>query len=145
MASVTIEVKGVDRLCRKLTTIQNEIPVELIKAMNKSAAIVNASAKALVPVDTGALRNSIHIKRAETHGSTVTSGVVTNKEYAPYVEFGTGSRGGSPAATKLGISFNRGIKGQIAQPYLYPALKMNRSKIEKVVAEAVIQAARKGK
>ena len=144
MASITIQVKGVDRLKRKLTGIQNGVPPELMSAMNKAAAVVNASAKALVPVDTGALRNSIHMKRAEANGDEVTSGVVTNKEYAPYVEFGTGSRGGSPAATKLGISFNRDFKGQIAQPYLYPALRQNRDKINEIVAKAVITAARKG-
>jgi HK97 gp10 family phage protein len=145
MASINIQVKGVDRLNRKLTLIQGEVPEELRKAMNKAAAVVSASAKALVPVDTGALRNSIHIKKAEAHGDSVTSGVHTSKEYAPYVEFGTGARGGSPAATKLGVTFNRHIKGQVAQPYLYPALKQNSGKINEIVAQAVIAATRKGK
>lgn len=145
MASVTIEIKGASRLRRKLTSIQNGVPEELLAAMDRSAAVVNASAKALVPVDTGALRSSIHVKRAEIRGDTVSSGVVTNKEYAPFVEFGTGSRGGSEAASKLGVSFNRNIKGQIAQPYLYPALKQNRGKINEIVAKAVVTATRKGK
>jgi HK97 gp10 family phage protein len=69
--------------------------------LEEAGRIVQGQSKRLVPVDSGRLRNSISmdVKRDVAI-------VGTNVEYAPYVEYGT--------------------RRQSAQPYLRPALDMNR-------------------
>lgn len=84
-------------------------------ALTASALIVEGQAKALVPVDTGNLKGSIthEVKEKEAR-------VGTNVEYAPFVELGTSK--------------------MAAQPYLNPALEMNRSNIKKIFASAIKEA-----
>ena len=73
---------SIDSIILKLENLEN---FDVSKALEKACFIVENTAKALVPVDTGNLRNSI------THEVYGNEGVVgTNVEYAPYVEFGTG-------------------------------------------------------
>jgi HK97 gp10 family phage protein len=81
-------------------------------ALEASALLVEGQAKALTPVDTGNLRNSI---THEVEGKEAKVG--TNVEYAPFVELGT-------------------VK-MAAQPYLNPALEMNKGNIQRIFAEAI--------
>lgn len=84
-------------------------------ALTASALVVEGQAKALVPVDTGNLRNSIthEVNKQEAR-------VGTNVEYAPFVELGT-------------------VK-MAAQPYLNPALEANKGNIKKIFADAIKEA-----
>lgn len=75
------------------------------KTLQRAGMLVEADAKRNCPVDTGRLRASITTSPVEEH--TVTIG--TNTEYAPYVELGT---------CKMS-----------AQPFLQPALDMNKQAI----------------
>jgi HK97 gp10 family phage protein len=115
-------IQGLAQLQTKLTRMQNN-RAQLRSAMNQSTALVDGEAKTIVPVDTGALRSSIHASVDETPASIVGK-VATGLEYAPHVEFGT---------VKMG-----------AQPYLFPALQRNRGRIQKLFAGAV-KTAVKGK
>ena len=81
-------------------------------ALEASALLVEGQAKALAPVDTGNLRNSI---THEVEGQEAKVG--TNVEYAPFVELGTSK--------------------QAAQPYLNPALEQNKGNIKRIFAEAI--------
>jgi HK97 gp10 family phage protein len=81
-------------------------------ALEASALLVEGQAKALAPVDTGNLRNSI---THEVEGQEAKVG--TNVEYAPYVELGT-------------------VK-MAAQPYLNPALEQNKGNIKRIFADAI--------
>ena len=82
------------------------------KALEASALVVEGAAKNLAPVDTGNLRNSIthEVEKKEAR-------VGTKVEYAPFVELGT-------------------VK-MAAQPYLNPALEMNKGNIRKIFADAI--------
>lgn len=82
-------------------------------AVQKAAFDVEARAKELVPVDTGALKNSIQSEMTGDLSAVVAVGM----EYAPYVEYGT-SRGA-------------------AQPYLTPAADMVRPGFEAAVKQLV--------
>ena len=82
------------------------------KALTTSALLVEGDAKLRAPVDTGNLRSSLNHK-VETDRATIG----TNVEYAPFVEFST-SR--TPA-----------------QPFLEPALRENKGKIQKIFAEHI--------
>ena len=145
----SIEILGVDNLVAKLNSISNADRVE--DAVNQATLLVHGQAKALAPVDTGALAGSIRPKVIRK-GTTIIGKVYTNLSYAVYVEFGTGSKGkgsyDNPNVTPTyrdtpwiytpdgGETFYR-TEGQVAQPYLYPALKMNEKKIRILLNNAL--------
>ena len=140
MASITI--KGIDSLVRKLNKISQTEQVK--QTMNTAVVLVHGQAKALAPVDTGNLAGSIHPK-VITMDKMVIGKVFTNVSYAPYVEFGTGSKGSGTYPNKdIDLSYRNTpwvytpdggetfytTEGQVAQPFMYPALKQNEKKIK---------------
>ena len=147
MASITI--KGIDSLIHKLNNISKTEQVK--ETMNTAVLLVHGQAKALAPVDTGNLAGSIHPK-VITQGKTIIGKVYTNLSYAPFVEFGTGIKGNGTYPNKdISLSYrstpwvytpNDGedfyyTEGQVAQPYMYPALKRNEKKIKAMFKEAL--------
>ena len=106
---------------KKLTTSTQD-NMEL--AMNKSIKIMSAEAKSLCPVDTGQLRNSIMTDSFTMNDKTYGE-VYTNCEHGVYVEFGTGQRGSETNQNEEveGITYRADWKGQVAQPFMYPAYK----------------------
>ena len=84
---------GLDKLMRKYGELGTSVAEESMqRAVLASAKLVQAEAKLLCPVHDGELRRSIKCK-AEQRDDRVIGTVYTNKEYGPYVEFGTGPRG----------------------------------------------------
>jgi HK97 gp10 family phage protein len=145
-----VSIKGVDRLTQRFNKIAD---MELNATMNKATQLVHGQAKALAPVDKGGLVGSIHMQVKHT-GKELQGRVYTNLEYAPYVEFGTGINGnGTYPYTIEGLNLeykNKGwayydedkgewiyTKGQVAQPYMYPALKENEKTIKRMFKDAV--------
>lgn len=78
-----IELKGANELKRKLNNLSN---LEVLEMVKEATLIVHGQAKILAPVDTGNLRNSIHMSIDETD-ENATGKVFTNCEYAVYQEF----------------------------------------------------------
>lgn len=148
MATVTI--KNVDRLIQRLNKIAD---MDLKEKMVQATKVVHAQAKALAPVDTGNLAGSIHMK-VNKKGENIEGRVYTNVQYAPYVEFGTGIKGNGSYPCKVeslnlsyhdtpwvftpdgGKTFYR-TKGQVAQPFMYPALKQNEKYIKQLFKDGV--------
>lgn len=143
-------IKNVDRLLSRLNNIAK---MDLKKTMVQATKVVHAQAKNLAPVDTGNLAGSIH-QEVKINGKNIAGRVFTNLQYAPYVEFGTGSNGdGSYPYEIEGITLsyrntpwiytpNGGetfyyTNGQEAQPYMYPALKQNEKYIRQLFKEGV--------
>ena len=119
----------------------NSINDALISGVSKAALLVQGSAKNKAPVDSGALRQSIRADKAKNQGGNVTTTVSTNLEYAPYVEFGTGSRGQSTNTnTEVEVSYRSDWRGNKAQPFLWPALRENRNNSIKIIREEVRKA-----
>lgn len=81
-----------------------------------AAQMIQQSAQAKCPVDTGALRDSIAIKNIEG-ASTIGARVAPGMFYAEYVEYGTG-RKGDPSAPYEHVQSWPGMK---PQPYMRPA------------------------
>lgn len=148
MASV--KIKGIDSLTQRFNKIAN---MELRSAMNEATKLVHGQAKTLAPADTGQLRGSIHMQVKDT-GKELQGRVYTNVEYAPYVEFGTGVTGNGTYPYEIeGLNLeyrNKGwayydedkdewiyTKGQVAQPYMYPALKENEKTIKRILKDGV--------
>lgn len=150
MASIDITVNGIESLTQRFKNISK---MNLRGAMTKAVTVVHAQAKTLAPVDTGNLAGSIHMDIKE-EAKTIIGRVYTNLQYAPYVEFGTGIKGNGTYKYKvkdLNLTYrNSGwvytpdggdtfyyTEGQVAQPYMYPALKENEKYIKKLFNEDV--------
>lgn len=118
-------------------------------AVNKATALVAGDASANAPVDKGALKASVHMEPAKGVGTNVQGRVFTNLEYAPFVEFGTGRKGQGTYPYKIkGVSLTYRqtpwmfenedgemiwTAGQVAQPFMYPAIKNNETQVKQIL------------
>lgn len=122
-------MEGLDKLMRKLDALGTQIAGETMeKAVGASTKTVQAEARlncAGFRIPTGELRQSIHT-RVVREDDRVIGTVYTNKEYAAYVEFGTGPAG---EADHQGISPN--VTPVYSQKgWIMPAKAMDREKAE---------------
>ena len=148
-------MQGANELIRKFQRLGGQHASQMIlTAVHQGAKFVQAEAKLRAPANTGELRQS----------NIAVGEVFVAVEHGIYVELGTGPKG---AASHSGISpevsvFYRStpwyvhesqidvgpyrfakkgefykMYGQPAQPYLYPALKNNETKVQKVIANYV--------
>ncbi|MCO5156111.1 MAG: HK97 gp10 family phage protein [Aquamicrobium sp.] len=121
--SVRIRVKGVKGLGRAFRNATGMVSEKIDKAVEKNATEMVGTAKALVPENTGALKESIG-KEKVTNGWKVEA----TDEAAPYVEFGT--------------------RKMDPQPFFFPAYRLNKKRFNgrvKRAAKAAIKEAGIGK
>jgi HK97 gp10 family phage protein len=100
--------------------VKAKITPAVTASVQAACQYVAEEAKAICPVDTGALRDSISF-RVDEVGSTIQGTVYAGMFYAAYVEYGTGRRGAGSAGAG-GYPYTPTWAGQTAQPYLRPAL-----------------------
>ena len=110
-----------------------------LKWLEMAAMIIEGSAVALCAVDTGRLRDNIDYKVSK---SEMAAYVGTNVEYAIYIEFGTGEfaengngrKGGwaYPKPDGSGWVFTLGMR---PQPFIRPAFRNNKQKIQKLLKQ----------
>lgn len=150
-----VEIKNIDRLIKRLENIKT---ADLVPLVNKATLIIEAQAKALCPVQDGGLRASIH-PDVKVEGKIIIGKVYTSKEYAPYVEFGTGIKGNGTYPYKVeGLSLSYRdtgwvytpdgekfyyTEGMVAQPFMFPALHLNKDKINKLINDGYNELLRK--
>lgn len=104
-------------------------------AVQVASQAVLEAAQAIVPVDTGELRDSGSVVVEETD-KTVVGRIVFSSDHAGYVEFGTGIRGASsPGAGPYPYSPN--WHGMPARPYLRPALDSTRDSVREIFASQI--------
>lgn len=136
--SNSIKFEGLDKLELKLDELVDDSKIN--QAIGKACALVERSAKQKAPKDTGALRRSITSK-VENNGTDAVGVVYTPLEYAPYIEYGTGlfaEKGG-----RMDVPWNyqddkgewHSTSGQKPQPFLIPALEVNREAIIRLLKE----------
>ncbi len=135
--SIGVKIIGTSQARNRVKALSRDSKAKVAEGVNKAAAIVLGGAKADCPVDTGLLRSSIHLTPAETRGSNISAEVGTNVEYAPYVEFGTGARGGYPYETKTKLSYSKNTAGQVAQPFLGKSLHENKDTVTAIIKGAL--------
>ena len=99
-------------------------------AVEKSLKLIEVSAKAKAPVDTGALRDSITSSIDES-GKTIVGQVGPHVHYAAYLEFGTGIAGAASAGAGEG-PYSSSWPGMPAIPYMRPALDENTAAIKEL-------------
>jgi len=122
---MSIKVKGIKQAVEALDDYKDTKTKQLEKATQRATVDVDRKAKKNVPVDTGRLKTSIHRTTNKLNGT-----VFTNVEYAPYIEFGTGSMVDVPKGLE---SYAQQFKGKgvkqvnmPAQPFLFPAWEVVR-------------------
>ena len=92
MAKFGVKIYGADAIIKRLEASPQKMMEESKLIIDAAVIEIAAKAKQEVPVKTGALRGSIrHAKYQPGKGASVSAGN-TNIRYAPYVEFGTGTR-----------------------------------------------------
>lgn len=131
---LTVEIKGLDKLIDSVADEQ-----ALSQALGQACALVERSAKEKAPKDTGELRRSI---TSEIRGN---EGIIyTTKEYAPYVEYGTGlfaENGNGRKNVPWSYQDDEGewhsTSGMKPQPFMRPALDENRERIIEIIKGAI--------
>lgn len=144
-----VGVVGVVELNAKLENIAN---ADLEKALKECAIKVQDDAKEKVPNRTGELEKSITYNFVDNYSVEVG----TNKEYAPYVEIGTGIYAGEYTNGMYNQYLGTGRQtpwryydpyldqwfttiGQKAQPFLLPALLENENWIKERLGAEIKQ------
>ena len=120
--------------------VKAEMQATMQKALESAALIVEASAKALAPVDSGELRDKIdHNVKNTANGPVATIG--SPLDYALYVEYGTGEKAENGAGRKGGWSYQtpdgewHHTNGMEPQPFLRPAFRNNKTKIKDIIGK----------
>lgn len=133
---------NIQQMIAKMERIRSDSDTVLERGLLKAGERVRSRAVLLCPTDTGELRNSIRSQK--TAPLTVTVG--TNKEYAVFVEYGTGTQG-DPAVdhtTKQSWKWQDELgnwhisHGTPAQPFLRPAVRKDEA--YQTIAEEVKRA-----
>ncbi|MCP4053463.1 MAG: hypothetical protein GY739_10410 [Mesoflavibacter sp.] len=145
MTKINMELKGMDKLVKKLKTFGEQAEKETAMETKAAAQNIVADAKLLAPVGTpestgikgyigGTLKGSIYIAQPITAKDGLTWAAVANAHYAPYVEFGTGRYSAQSIPSELrvlaGQFKGKGIRNTNTppRPFMYPAFLMNRDK-----------------
>lgn len=133
---MNIEIVGADKIVARIDKVANINNIE--QALGKACTVVERSAKQKAPKGNGELRRSIASEVNGTEGK-----VFSPKEYAPYVEFGTGlfAENGGRSDVPWVYKDDKGnwytTYGMHPQPYLRPALEENREKVVKTLKEGI--------
>lgn len=115
-------ILGALELEKKLRALSE---MELRQGIEKGISLVQEDAKANCPVYDGELRESIFTE-VENKDGKIRGTCYTNKQYAPYVEFGTGPKGQAD---------HDGISPDVAVSYSQTSWWIHESQIGRDVAE----------
>jgi len=123
-----VQVNG---LRKRIADMEEMIGYRAIDMVNELSGIGEAQAKALAPVQSGELRESIHMQAAKIEGDEVVGSFGTNCDHAVFAEYGTGQRGmsgltanGQPKDPDESVTYTETWPGMEARPYMYPASQL---------------------
>jgi HK97 gp10 family phage protein len=116
-------IEGLDEILDELNGLEDEILEAALDGLKKGMKHTVKEARALCPVDTGKLRDSITASAA-IRGGQIEASISATAEYAASVEMGSVPQGGAGHGTP-------------ARPFMYPAFKMTRGLIVSQVSEAI--------
>jgi phage gpG-like protein len=116
-----------------LSIVKGEIEDSLLK--------IESEATKKVKVDTGALKNSIQSNPIKQSKTKVEGGVFVGANYAPYVEFGTGTEVEVPSElTQFAKQFKGKGKKKVnlpARPFFYPEVYKQRTELPKNIEKSL--------
>ena len=126
------KIKGMGALTKMLKDIRKTSEQAAQKGILKTAKLIEADAKASVPVKQGLLKNSIGVEQDQTK-----TFIFADARYAPYQEFGTGPlteapRGYEAYAAEFKIT---GEGHTPPKPFLFPAFFKHQNTIQPFIEE----------
>lgn len=105
MANFNVKVEGLKQLRSRFQQAPQTVEKQVKQIIDESVIAMQNRAKQHAPVDTGALRASItHKPFNYKTGAMLMAGNNTTVRYAPYVEFGTGSKFQIPAYPNVNLT-----------------------------------------
>jgi HK97 gp10 family phage protein len=138
-------VQGLDRLHARLGRLAPAIHAELVRVLEAHATKIVRDMRALVPVETGALRRSINWTWGDAPAGSVSVGTVRGKAYdriAITIYAGTRNKSLGSADAFYARFQEFGTRKMAANPFFFPAYRANRTAARSAITRAVRKAAR---
>ena len=146
-----VEINGLQAMMKKLESLGKNVDKIVDNSISESAGQVKRETEKNIQnvgaVDTGRLLRSITVEKLGMCRYAVGTGV----EYAPYVEFGTGSKGDPAVAhnvSDMTVSKTGKRKGKLVhfapqapRPFLRPAFDTKREVVTMNIKRAILSAA----
>lgn len=139
-------VEGADRLHARFKAVPQKIRDEVAKALEAEAAKIVADMKRLVPVDTGALRESIGWTWGDAPKGAISVGKVRGRAFEQIaITIYAGTRDKSLGnADAFYVRFQEfGTVKMAANPFFYPAWRANKTKARSAVKRAINKAVKR--
>lgn len=139
--NIKIDIKQLKKLEKQLLKAGPKTTRHAQLELKATAFDTLATAKILAKVDKGHLQGAMAMEPITKEAYKIGN----NKDYAPYVEFGTGLKVSTPAEwNAFALQFKSPKEagaalrnGQHAQPFLYPAFKEGRKLLVKRVTQVI--------
>jgi HK97 gp10 family phage protein len=135
MLSIEFNQQSLNAFYKYLKNLESQVSDYVRAEIEDSMLAIESEATNNVAVDTGALKNSIQSTPIKVTKNEITGGVEVGASYAPYVEFGTGTKVKVPSELS---NFAQQYKGDgikevnlPARPFFYPEVFKQRTKLPK--------------
>lgn len=135
MLSIEFNKQSLNAFYKYLKNLEDDVAEYVRAEVEDSLLTIESEAASNVAVDTGALKNSIQSTPIKVSKNQITGGVEVGATYAPYVEFGTGTRVKVPSELS---DFAAQYKGDgvkevnlPARPFFYPEVFKQRTELPK--------------
>jgi HK97 gp10 family phage protein len=135
MLSIEFNKQSLNTFYKYLKNLEDDVADYVRAEVEDSMLAIESEAANKVRVDTGALKNSIQSMPIKVSKNQITGGVEVGATYAPYVEFGTGTRVKVPSELS---DFAAQYKGDgvkevnlPARPFFYPEVFKQRTELPK--------------
>jgi HK97 gp10 family phage protein len=135
MLSIEFNQQSLNAFYKYLKNLESQVSDYVRAEIEDSMLAIESEATNNVAVDTGALKNSIQSMPIKVTKNEVTGGVEVGASYAPYVEFGTGTKVKVPSELS---NFAQQYKGDgikevnlPARPFFYPEVFKQRTELPK--------------
>lgn len=135
MLSIEFNKQSLNAFYKYLRDLEDKVADYVRAEVEDSILAIESESASNVPVDTGALKNSIQSIPIKVSKNEITGGVEVGASYAPYIEFGTGTKVKVPSELS---NFARQYKGKgikevnlPARPFFYPEVFKQRTELPK--------------
>jgi HK97 gp10 family phage protein len=138
-------VQGIDALKRRFVQVPQKVRAALARQLELEAAKVVAQMKMLVPVDTGALRDSIGWTWGDAPKGSLSIGKVRGRQYGKIsitIYVGTRDKTLADADAFYARFQEFGTVKMAASPFFYPTWRANKTRVKSALSRAVKKAAR---
>ena len=139
---INIEIDGLDNILDNLENISAKLDGAVQNGVAKGGKAIQAQCKAVCPLDTAGLRNSI-VEETTGGGGKYTSEIGPTVDYGIYVEMGTGIYAGG-RQTPWRYQDSKGqwhtTRGQRPHPYMEPGFEAGKDEAVEILTNEVQKA-----